>query len=57
MLRAHPISLNTLSYNGVIRILETLRDVKPEREAPVVHHVYVDTGNTESFSNSHRSSW
>jgi hypothetical protein len=44
MLRAHPVSLNAVSYNGVIRMLETIRDVKPEREAPVVHHVYVDTG-------------
>jgi hypothetical protein len=45
MLRPHPTSLNTVSYNGVIRMLETIRDVKPEREAPIVHHVYVDTGS------------
>jgi hypothetical protein len=46
MLRPHPTSLNTVSYNGVIRMLETIRDVKPEREAPIVHHVYVDTGSS-----------
>ncbi len=45
MLKAHPVSLNTLSYNGVIHMLETIRDIKPERDAPIVHHVYVDTGH------------
>lgn len=44
MLKACPISLNTLSYNGVIKILETIRDIKPIRECPTVQHVYVDTG-------------
>lgn len=48
MLRANPVSLNTLSYNGVIRMLEKIRDIKPIRDCPTVQHVYVDTG-TKNF--------
>jgi hypothetical protein len=42
MLKASPISLNAISYNGVIRMLETIRDISPN--PPCVEHVYVDTG-------------
>jgi hypothetical protein len=47
MQRAHPISLNKISYDAVIRALETIRDVKPE--PPIVEHVYVDTGFNMNF--------
>ena len=42
MLRVNPVSLNKISYDCVVQALETIRDVKPS--APVVDHVYVDTG-------------
>lgn len=48
MLKASPISLNTISYNGVIRMLETIRDVSPN--PPCVEHVYVDTGMRKYMS-------
>ena len=42
MLRVNPVSLNKISYDSVVRALETIRDIKPS--APVVDHVFVDTG-------------
>lgn len=42
MQRAHPVSLNKMSYDAVIRALESIRNIRPE--PPVVDHVYVDTG-------------
>ena len=36
------MSLNAISYNGVIRMLEAIRDASPN--PPCVEHVYVDTG-------------
>ena len=42
MQRAQPISLNRLSYDSVIKALECIRNIRPE--APIVDHVYVDTG-------------
>lgn len=41
MLRATPKSLNAVSYDAVIEMLETIRDIAPE--PPSVKHVYVDT--------------
>ncbi len=43
MQRAQPISLNRLSYDAVIQALECIRSIRPE--APIVDHVYVDTGS------------
>jgi len=47
MLRKTPISLNVLSYNGVIRMLETIRDSSIDSPM-VVTDVYVDTGWTST---------
>ena len=41
MLRATPKSLNALSYEAVIEMLEAIRDISPA--PPSVQHVYVDT--------------
>lgn len=41
MLQATPKSLNAVSYDAVIDMLEAIRDITPN--APSVHHVYVDT--------------
>ena len=49
MMRANPISLNAISYDAVIRILERIRDVK-HCEPPQVTDVYVDTvGDPEYY--------
>lgn len=41
MLRATPKSLNAVSYDAVIEMLENIRDITPD--PPSVKHVYVDT--------------
>jgi len=43
MLRASPISLNLISYNAVIRMLETIRDAPPDGREMTVTDVFVDT--------------
>lgn len=44
MLRGSPISLNTISYDGVVRMLETISNNNSgSGEAPIVTDVYVDT--------------
>lgn len=43
MLRASPVSLNLISYNAVIRMLETIRDTPPDGQQMTVTDVFVDT--------------
>jgi hypothetical protein len=47
MLRAHPVSLNTISYDAVIRILKRIEGESPV--APQVTDVFVDTVGDPSF--------
>lgn len=47
MLKATPKSLNSLSYDAVIEMLETIRDISPN--PPRVEHVYVDTVGDPTF--------
>jgi hypothetical protein len=48
MMKAHARSLNTISYDGVIKMLEIIRDVKPN--PPFINEVYVDTvGDPETY--------
>jgi hypothetical protein len=44
MQKEHPISLNMLSFNGVVKILETIRDAYPDDPASI-DHIYIDTGD------------
>lgn len=47
MLRVNPVSLNVISYNAVVRILEKIRDSK---KPPVVITTYIDTvGDPEHY--------
>lgn len=49
MLRRSPVSLNALSYDAVVWMLEVIRDFKLG-EPPVVTNVYVDTvGDPETY--------
>ena len=49
MLRRSPVSLNALSYDAVVWMLEVIRDYKLG-EPPVVTNVYVDTvGDPETY--------
>lgn len=50
MLRVNPISLNTLSYSAVIRMLSTIRDHEPN--PPCVTDVFVDTVGDPEFYKS-----
>lgn len=50
MLRANPISLNTLSYDAVCRMLQRIVDEKPV--APQVTDVFVDTVGDPDFYKS-----
>jgi ribonuclease H2 subunit A len=52
MLRAHPISLNTISYDAVIRILATIRDPPKEENPPQVTDVFIDTVGDPEFYKS-----
>jgi hypothetical protein len=48
MLRAHPTSLNTISYDAVIRALKTIANATPL--APQVTDVFIDTvGDPETY--------
>lgn len=47
MLRSTPKSLNALSYEAVIEMLETIRDISPL--PPTVQHVFVDTVGDPGF--------
>lgn len=50
MLRAHPISLNAISYDAVIRILSTIRDPPKVDNPPMVTDVFIDTvGDPEYY--------
>lgn len=50
MLRANPISLNLISYNSVIRMLEKIRDLPCDGKEMNVTDVYVDTvGDPEHY--------
>jgi len=49
MLRRNPISLNALSYDAVVWMLEQIRDGK-DGEAPIINEVFVDTvGDPETY--------
>ena len=50
MLKASPKSLNSLSYDTVIHILESIRDISPD--PPSVQHLYVDTVGDPGFYRS-----
>ena len=50
MLRANPNSLNLISYNSVIRMLEKIRDLPPDGKQMNITDVYVDTvGDPEHY--------
>ena len=50
MLKASPKSLNSLSYDTVIHILESIHDISPD--PPSVRHLYVDTVGDPGFYRS-----
>lgn len=48
MLRPHPVSLNAMSYDAVVKALETIRDVEPVPPCP--SNIYIDTvGDPEYY--------
>lgn len=50
MLRSHPVSLNTISYNAVIQMLSIIRDHEPN--PPNVTDVFIDTVGDPEFYKS-----
>ena len=50
MLKATPVSLNSISYDAVIRILSSIRDAHPNN--PVISNIYIDTvGDPDTYKN------
>lgn len=47
MLRSQPVSLNSISYDSVVRMLQRIKD---EDNSPLLKNIYIDTvGDPETY--------